>query len=168
MIYGIIGIVLVYILLVFVISRLVLPFYGFRKAPPSPLPDAIKIKVEELAAQSSDQLDFARKLYAFIRSGWGAARTKTIINLPLAFRKNLTAIWNQPGYAHCHTINHLYYSMLCASRWFDPGDVRIRYSFFNGVAHQYLQIRINGRWLDVDPSVTYLPLNFGERVRWFG
>ena len=163
------GLPIVYLLLVFGVSHLVLPFYGFQSTRPADsLPEEVSRKVKELEDGSKDARDFAEKVFDFVRSRWGAARMATIIHLPLAFRTDLSKLWQQPGFAHCQTINYIYISMLTHSPWFSPADVRTCYQFFNGVMHQYCQIRIDGEWLDADPSVTYLPLKLGERAKGFG
>lgn len=159
----------IYILLVFVGSHLVLPFYGFRSTrPASSLPEEVRKKVAELESGSKDARQFAEKVFEFVRSRWGAARLATITHLPMAFRTDLAELWREPGFAHCQTINYIFISMLCASRWFRPEDVRTHYEFFNGVMHQYCRIKIEGQWLDADPAVTYLPLKLGERAKGFG
>jgi hypothetical protein len=37
--------------------------------------------------------------------------------------------------------------LLARSRYFTQEDIRLRHAFFNGVLHQYLQVRIGNDWI---------------------
>jgi hypothetical protein len=48
-------------------------------------------------------------------------------------------------------------------------DVRVRHVFVNFFIHQYLQVNIAGRWIEVDPAGTGIrgkPM--GSHLVWFG
>ena len=170
MTYFLVAVVL-YIFIVFFLARLVIPFMGFGMyAIPTQLPEPMLAKVRELESQSINAEDFVKKVYNFVQSRWHAERLKTIIMLPLAFRKDLSGIWARPGYAHCTTINYVLVSMLAASKFFEPKDLKVQQVFFNGVSHQYVKINLGNKILDVDPSLTYVRgVPFGQRTsKWFG
>jgi hypothetical protein len=84
------------------------------------------------------------------------------------FRCNLEQIWQNTGYAHCTTINLITFILLAKSRYFQEKDIKIRYSFFNLVQHQYLKVNVDGNWIDLDPSASYAHLPIRQHARWFG
>lgn len=78
-------------------------------------------------------------------------------------------VWNTPGYAHCNTQNYLLYLLLLASNLFSPVDIRIQTVFCNFFIHQYLQVRINGSWINVDPAGgTIRGLPIGRHISLWG
>ncbi len=152
---------------VFVLSRLVIPFMGFGMYKiPVELPETMSAKIKELEAQSISAEEFLRKVYEFVQNRWHAERLKTVIKLPLVFRTDLNKIYNTPGYAHCNTINYVFVSMLANSRFFKPQDLRVKHVFFNGVPHQFVQVNLYGKVLDLDPSLYYVKgVPFGQRTK---
>lgn len=162
--------VLGYFFLVFVALRLIVPFMGFRRwAPPQTISPSIQQEANTLLAGHSDQASFLEAAYAAISTRWWAGRLQTLRYAPLAFRTNLEQVWNAPGYAHCNTQNYLLYTLLLASRLFSPADIRARTVFLNFFIHQYLQVRINGKWVDADPAgATIRGLPLGTHISLFG
>lgn len=162
-------IIAAYVFIVFFLSRLFVPFMGFKKYdPPGDLPAEVIATIRELEAQSRNACEYLEMAYRYVRERWHSERLRTITRLPLIFRTNIGEIWKAPGYAHCTTINFILYTLLARSRFFSVDDVRIRHTFFNGVLHQYLQVRIENSWIDADPSTTYLDQPLGQRARLFG
>ena len=158
-----------YFFLILVVSRLFIPFLGFSKpALPREVPQAMEHKIREMEQQATDPDAYVELAYKFVQSRWHSARFRTITDLPLAFRTDLNEIWDSPGYAHCNTINYVFYVLVARSRFFTPEDVRFRHKLFNLMVHQYVQVRIRGRWLDADPSLVFLHLPLGWHAGWFG
>jgi len=160
-----------YVFVVFLLSRLVIPLMGFRMYKiPKELPEEMLVKVKGLEGQSQTAEEFLKKTYDFVQSRWHAERLKTVVKFPLIFRTDLEQLWQAPGYAHCTTINYIFVCMLANSKFFTAENLKVRHVFFNGVPHQYVKVRLNGRWLDLDPSLSYvIGIPFGQRTRkWFG
>lgn len=163
------GVLILYLILILIVARMVLPFLGFRKYhPPKEIPPEVLQTILDLEAQSHDQRSYLEGVYKFVQSRWHSARFKTVTELPLAFRKDLSLLWRQPGYAHCHTINYVFYTLLARSKYFTPDDIRFRHKLFNFMIHQYLRVRVNGKWLDVDPSLVFLKFGIGSHAGFFG
>ena len=159
----------VYLFTVFFLARVFIPFMGFwQYTPPVGLPSDMWARIHEMEAASRASSEYVARAYDFVRNRWHSERLKTITRLPLIFRTDITQIWNSPGYAHCTTVNFVLYTLLARSRYFTQDDIRVRHTFFNGVLHQYLQVRIGHNWIDADPSTSYLHLPLGQRARLFG
>lgn len=150
-----------YFFLVFVALRLVAPFMGFRGyRPPTDLPTEVRQKITELEQQSTDQKSYLEVVYKSVLGRWQHSRFQAAIQLPKLFKKDLSEIWHCQGFIYCHTINFIVYTLLANSKFFKAEDVKIRHVFLNFVPHQYLQVRVGGQWIDVDPA--------GAGIRGFG
>jgi len=158
-----------YVLTVFFLSRLFVPFMGFTKYdPPNRLPTEVVDTIHQMETTSRDPREYLEHAYNFVRGRWHSERLETITRLPMIFRTDIGEIWKTPGYAHCTTINFILYTLLARSRFFTADDLRIRHTFFNGVLHQYLQVRVGDTWIDADPSTSYLHLPLGQHAKFFG
>jgi hypothetical protein len=162
-------ILFIYVTVIFVGIRLVVPFLGFGTYPmPLELPAEIKAAIKELETNASDPQAYAARAYEFVQARWYSKRLRTVTAAPLAFRTDLAEIWNSPGYAHCHTINRIYIALLVGSKFFSPEDIEVRHKFFNFMIHQYVRVRMNGAWLDTDPSLVFLGHGIGKKAGFFG
>ena len=87
-------IIVLYILLVFVGLRLVVPFFGFRQyQPPTDLPPEIRQAIAQLENKSTDQMSYLREVYNLILDKtlhqWKHTRFKAARRLPRAFVSDL-------------------------------------------------------------------------------
>lgn len=159
------GIALVYFVLAFFISRLVVPFMGFGGfLLPEDVPEEIKQKIVELETKTTDQQSYVKKVYDAVLyktlHQWNHTRFKAATRLPRAFVKDLTEIWDTKDFIYCTAINYLVFVMLTESKFFKADDIKVRHVFLNFVPHQYLQVRVGDEWIDVDPA--------GAGIRGFG
>lgn len=157
--------------MVFVLTRMITPFLGFGEFKlPEEIPQKIKEKITELESASATPEEYLKFSYDFITSRWHAGRLATLRFAPLAFRSDISKIWDEPGYAHCNTQNYLLFVLLAGSKFFKQTDIKTQYIFFNFFIHQYLRVNISSsKWLDVDPagaSIRGMPL--GTHISWFG
>jgi hypothetical protein len=159
-----------YFLLVFVGLRMVAPFMGFKQyVPPANLPEEVKQAILELEIKSGDPESYLKNAFNFVLSRWYAVRHKAVTNFPKLFRKDLKAIWHEPGYAHCSTSNFILYTLLANSKFFKASDVKVRHVFVNMIVHQYLQVRVGKTWVNVDPAGAAIKgWGIGKYLRFFG
>ncbi len=158
-----------YFFTVFIVLRLFVPFMGFTpKLHRETIPDEMKAKIREFEATATDARTYAELAYRFVQHHWEGGRFKTITRAALAFRTNLASIWNDHVYAHCNTINYVFYNLLTHSKFFKPEDIQVRHIFYNCFIHQHLLIKIDGAWVEADPATDYLNLPLGKRAHWFG
>lgn len=170
LLYWILGILAAYFFLVFVVLRLIVPFMGFgRMKVPKELPREITDKIKELEAASASQREYLEKAYSVVVARWNAGRFRTITYAPLAFRRNLSKIWNGHEYGHCNTQNYMLFVLLTGSKYFNAEDTEARCVIFNFFIHQYLRVKVGDRWIDADPAgsaIRGLPL--GTHIEFFG
>lgn len=152
-IFIILTVVAGYFVLAFVVFRLIVPFMGFKPYQvPKELPEEVRLKIKELEAQSQDQDEYLLKAFQFVISRWYAVRYKAVTELHKLFRSDMEKIWHETGYAHCSTQNFILHALLVGSRFYKPEDVRVRHVFLNFVPHQYMEVKVAGKWIDVDPA----------------
>lgn len=167
----ILGALIFYFVIIFVLPRIFIPFMGFGQyKPPKNLPEDVKRKITELENSSENSLQYLKNAYDFVLSRWRAERAKTITHLHLAFRTDLEKLWQTPGYTHCHTMNFILYTLMANSKFFKDEDVKIKHIFFNGVPHQHMEVKVGEEWMHIDPALNYVRgIAFGKRFnKWFG
>jgi hypothetical protein len=155
--FWILLILAIYVTLVFVVARLVAPFYGFKNPKvPESLPAEIKKAIVELEAKSSDQQSYLQAVYDLVLDKtlyqWKHTRFKAGIRLSRGFVKDLSEIWSTQDFIYCTAINYVSFVLLTGSKYFQTSDVKVRHVFLNFVAHQYLQVKVGEKWIDFDPS----------------
>jgi len=72
------------------------------------------------------------------------------------------------SYLPCTISSYILRIFLVKSGWFREADVRRRHVFVNFIIHQYLQVKINDKWLDVDVGEKQRGLSIGEHLKYFG
>ena len=148
-----------YFLLVFVGFRLVVPFMGFKQySPPTNLPQEVRETILELENKSTDQMSYLKAVYNLImqknNQQWHHGRFKAATHLHRLFVKNLQEIWQTKKFIYCTGINFVIYTMLVNSKFFKVSDIKVKHCFANMILHQYLQVKIGDKWIDVDPAGT--------------
>ncbi len=164
----------VYIFLVYIASRLVVPFMefgGFK--PATKVPEEIKAAIIDLELRSTNQRSYLETVFELVMEKnyrqWNHTRFNAIAHLHRAFVKNLSEIWETKDFIYCTAINYLVAALLVNSKYFKPEDIQVRHVFVNMFIHQYLKVRVGGNWVDVDPAGTGIrgkPL--GTHLVWFG
>ena len=172
--YFSIAILACYFFIVFVGLRLVVPFMGFGKFQPvfEFFPE-IQAQIAEMEKLSSDQKTYLQAVYNFIldknKKQWNHTRGQAALKLNRLFVKNLSEIWHTKKFVYCTGINFVVYALLTGSKYFKPEDIRARHVFVNMVIHQYLQVKIAGEWIDVDPAgIGIRGKALGEHLSFFG
>jgi len=146
-------VVALYVLIVFVVLRLIVPFMTLRGfAVPGELPDEVSSTINNLEARANNEREYLKLVYEFVGSRWHAGRMETLWYAPLAFRKNIEDIWKHPGYAHCTTQNYLVFVLLVGSKFFSAHDIQLKTVFLNLFIHQYLEVKVGGQWTDLEPA----------------
>ncbi len=170
----VLAIIAVYFFLIFLLTRLVVPFMSFKGfEKPERVPEEIKGKISELENKSREPMSYLQAVYDLVLHKtlhqWKHSRFKAGIMFPRAFVKDLREIWQTNRFLYCTGINYLIYVMLINSRFFKHDDIKVRHVFVNFFIHQYLQVKVGDKWVGVDPAGTGIrgkPL--GEHLSFFG
>jgi len=151
-----IAVVAGYFFVVFFLFRLVVPFMGFAGFSPEALPEDMKAVARELESKSSGPREYAEAVYLVIldktKKQWDHRRFKAGTYLHRLFVKDADKMWKTDKFLYCQAINYLSFLLLINSRFFKPSDIRAKVVFLNFVPHQYLQVKVEGGWVDMDPA----------------
>lgn len=165
---AVIEIVVLYLLVMFVFSRLFVPHLGFWKEPlPKSVPKSLGKSVASLKRKHKTKLAFAKAAYDIIASKYKGSHVFTFFRWDLLFTRDLDVLWSRVGYLPCHQQNLLYRIFLVSSGVFSDDDFRLRHTPIYLQIHQYVQVRIGGKWVDVDLWASQCGIPFGKRASFF-
>ena len=161
-----VGFALSYFVVVWIVIRLLVPHLGFNKSPlPEFLPQDFSAVIKQIDEESSDNFDFLQKVYEFVTSRYKGDRFKTVTNFWVAFEEPIN---HKRGFMPCTGQNYLTRLMLVKSGRFKDADIEIKVFPLNFFIHQYLRVRVDGRWVDVDPWSSFLGLSLGQKISLIG
>jgi hypothetical protein len=158
--------VLTYVFAVWIGIRLVVPHLGFkRERLPSIISNELEQRIRQLNQESSNNLEFLKKSYGFITHTYRGSRVRTVTNFWKAFQDPLNM---KPGFMPCTGQNYFLRLMLIKSGRFTEQDIQIRIAPLNFFIHQYLRIKVDGNWIDVDPWSVFLGVPLGGKCSLLG
>jgi hypothetical protein len=158
----------VYIIFAFFLSRFFIPHLFFEQSPvPETIPREMEEAIEKLKTQSNSPKEFLEFAFNYLGARYHSERLATILKFSFLFVK-LENVWTKSGFMPCTQSNFLLRIFLVKSGFFEEDDIRRRHVFVNFVPHQYLQVKINNQWLDVDVGEKYRGMPIGRHLKYFG
>jgi hypothetical protein len=155
-----------YLVLVWIILRLIVPHLGFRRRPlPDTLPQDFEAMLHKLSIESSNNRDFLAKSYDYVTSHYKGSRIRTLANFWVAFQEPVN---HPPGFLPCTSQNHLLRLMLVKSKRFQESDIEVKVIPLNLFIHQYLRVHVDGEWIDVDPWSAFRGIPLGKKSAFIG
>lgn len=137
----------------------------------TPLPQESPEKMHPALAdlqRSKDQMDCLHKTYNLLTKKYRGYRVKTYTRIFDIFEKNLGILWNKTGFLHCTNINYIMRFLLIQSGFFKEKDIRTKWTLLWYISpHQYLQIRINTTWVNIDVWAYTYGIRFGDYAHGF-
>lgn len=155
----ILGLAALYSFCIYIASRFLVPFMSFSgfKAP-AKIPEEIKAAILDLELRATSERTYLEAAYELVLDKtlhqWHHTRFAAATHLHRAFVKDLGEIWLTKKFLYCTAINYLLFTLLVGSKYFKTEDVKVRHVFVNFFIHQYLKVKVNGGWVDVDPAGT--------------
>lgn len=164
---GIIGVVVVifvaYILLMFVASRFVIPYLGFSTQPlPKRIPQAMAVAIKRLSKRYTSREAYFKGVFNYLISHHHSEYGGIIKDFPLLFQP-VETIWKKKM-IHCTSFVLLLRIFLVRSGKFSDDDIRIRHTFVNFSIHQYVQLLLRGKWVDVDVWGHFVGVPIGKHT----
>ncbi len=161
-------IIIIYFIVVFFVFRLIIPHLGFSTQKlPDKLPERMLLKINELKARTNSPDKFLELVYDFIGNKYRSERFNTVIKFSYLF-KSLDEVWQMNGYMPCTQSNFLLRIFLVKSGYFKNGDINRKHVFVNFVPHQYLQVKVGNKWVDVDVGEKQRGMPIGKHLKYFG
>lgn len=165
---AIVYLVLIYFLTVFFLSRFVVPFLGFKeRILPEKIPAGMADKINELKSEAGSPEEFLNLSFNYLGAKYRTGRLSTILKFNYLY-KTIDEAWALSGFMPCTISNRIMKIFLTESGYFKEEEIKRRHVFLNFLIHQYLCVKVNGRWLNVDVGEKQRGLPFGGRMIWFG
>ncbi len=159
---------MIYMLVIFVFSRLFVPHLGFRKEPlPRVIPKSMEKEIGRLKKRYKSPLDFAKAAYDVISRKYEGSHIFAYYRWDLVFSRNLGKLWSRKGYLPCNQQNLIYRVFLVKSGLLSDDQIRLRHTPIYAMVHQYVQISCKGNWIDVDLWASQCGIPFGKRANLF-
>jgi hypothetical protein len=151
----------IYLIFVWVILRLAVPYLGFFKTPvPEDIPLVLQKRINDWNRDAIDDRQFLTFVYEYITQTYTGSRIKTITHFWTAFQDPLQA---RTGFLPCTAQNFLLRTILIKSNRFTESDIQVKVIPLNFFIHQYLRVRIGSEVIDVDPWSHFLGVKLGEK-----
>jgi hypothetical protein len=154
-----------YYFCVFLLSRLIVPHYGWKKSLlPRRISDQLQKEIDAMKKQNPTKDMFLRAAYDTI----GARYTPTVtvfFHIPTLFRTNPDWLWNRKGhYISCQQLNFLIRLFCVKSGLFTDNDIDVEFSWTYGImTHQYLRVYLDDdEQLTIDPWGKQYDLPYGS------
>ncbi len=155
-----------YIVSIWVLLRLIVPHLGFKRQPLSGnVTPSLTQKIADLQAVAASDRDYLDRAYSYVTNTYRGARLETVTKFWKAFQDPATI---PPGFMPCNGQNYLLRLMLVKGGRFSEDDIKIKVVPFNFFIHQYLQVKVEGGWIDVDPWSAFKGMPVGTRSAYFG
>lgn len=156
----------IYIFVIIVVSRFVIPNYGWGKSQlPEKLSPFWQDVVDNLKAKSKTQEEYLKNAYSYITTHYKGGRFKTLFYLRLVFADPFS---HRNGYIQCNVQNYLLRALLVKGGWFEEKDIQVKTTILNFFTHQYLKVKVGKKWVDVDVHESYKGVPLGTHSEWFG
>ncbi|EKD29428.1 MAG: hypothetical protein ACD_78C00417G0006 [uncultured bacterium (gcode 4)] len=134
---------------------------------PDALPRDMQAVVDGLK-KSKNQEECLKKTYDILNTKYRGYRVKTYTRLFELFITDIIKLWSRNGFLHCTNINYVMRILLLKSGRFQESDIRLKWTLIWYVSpHQYLQVRVNGKWIDVDIWAHAYGIQFGDHAHGF-
>jgi hypothetical protein len=145
-----------------------MPLDLFSKTPiPDVLPDEMQKIINEIK-KSLNKEECLKKTYDILISKYQGNRIKTYTKLFNVFKHDIGTLWNKTGFLHCSNINYILRTLLIKSDFFTDDEIRLRWTVIWYISpHQYAQVKIDDKWINVDIWAYAYGIKFGDNAHGF-
>lgn len=166
-IYIILIVIAGWLFLSFFVARLFIPHLGFWKSKlPDKIPQSMSDKINELKRKSKSSSGFLRLAHEFLGNKYHTERLNTIFKFYYVFL-DIDKVWEKSGFIHCTQSANMMRVFLVKSGLFRDKDIKIKHTFASFTIHQYLQVKIDDKWIDVDVGEKNAEIPLGKHCRFW-
>ena len=156
-----------WLFLSFFVARFFVPHLGFWKSKlPDRIPQSMADKINELKRKSKSSSDFLRLAHEFLGNKYHTERLNTIFKFYYVFL-DIDKVWEKSGFIHCTQSANMMRVFLAKSGLFREEDIKIKHTFASFTIHQYLQVKIDDKWIDVDVGEKNVGIPLGKHCRFW-
>ena len=143
-------------LFLWVFFTFLIPILTFPRMPiinfnlPIELPKELKEEIKKLD-KIKDNKAFIIEALNYMKNNFQSNSILLFIKLHRHYYKQISKILEKKGFFPCHIQVFILLLILIKSKRFEQGDIQVHYAVYNGIIHEYLKVRLNNKWVDVDP-----------------
>ena len=139
----------------------------FDRSIPDHLPEEMQPIVQQLQ-QAGSKRECLQMAYDAVTSRYHGCRNKTYPRIYELIPKSISTLWARTGFIHCTNFTWLLRILLLKSGHFSDADVRTRWTLYWYISpHQYVQVRIDDEWINVDAWAHRYGIPLGDYARGF-
>jgi hypothetical protein len=139
--------------------------YLFRK---SKLPKDLSGDINEIVSdlkKLNTQEEVLKAVYNIVTTRYHGGKIATYTKLFNILSSEAEDLWNRSGFMHCTNQNYLLTLLLIKSGKFKEEDIKPKWTNLYGISpHQYLEIRLDSRFVDVDAWAATYGIEFGDHA----
>ena len=137
----------------------------------TPIPDALPDEMQKIINELKRSLNkevCLKKAYEILVAKYRGCRVKTYLKLFDVFRQDIGTLWGKNGFMHCTNINYVMRTLLIKSDFFKEKDIRLKWTLVWYISpHQYIQIRVDDGWKNIDIWGYAYGIKFGDHAHGF-
>ena len=168
-IYIVLGIIILYILLMFVFSLLFIPHLGWKRKLDESLPKDVSEKMIKIGKSSKTKMEVLERVVDFMLQRVHSKFKQVIPQFGLLFEKSFNKLWEKGGFVHCHQHNLILRYLLLGTKRFSDEDIKLRITHCHANIHQYSKINVSENkkekeWISVDTYAVSQGFKIGETL----
>ena len=153
----------IYITLISVYFMVIFPM---KQNIPKKLPVDMEFIIEDLR-KSKNKRECLTKAYLILTSKYPGSRVKTYVLFHKAFNNDVNKLWRE-SFLHCTSTNYLLRILLIKSGLFKDEDIIPKWTLVYYLSpHQYLNIKLDKKHVNVDLWGKSYGIKFGDYARGF-
>ncbi|MFH1592694.1 MAG: hypothetical protein ABIB47_04995 [Candidatus Woesearchaeota archaeon] len=138
---------------------------------PVKLPKELKKEISKLRKIKAKKKVILESLN-FIKKNFESNSLLLFLKLHRHYYKDLSSILKKRGFFPCHILAFILRVLLIESGRFKEEDIKVHYTFYSGIIHEYLKVFVKNNWVNVDPwaynqGVPFGKFGMGPVIDWF-
>lgn len=155
-------IIIIYMLLMYVFSILLIPNLGWFKKNKDRLPDNVINEMKKLGKRKMSKKQLLNEVMEYQLKRF-YSRTAVTWKYPLLlFESSPRRLWQKGGFLHCHQQSLILKELLLATGKFKQDDIKIRITTVYIEIHQHLAVNTGKDWIKADAFAMSCGFPFGE------
>jgi len=140
-----------------------IPHLFWKRKIPDKLPPGVQKIVDKLKKTKSKE-QCLKQAYESVSKKYRGRKWLTFTKFWDLFRCSVKSIWGRKGFLHCTNLNYILRVLLIKSGKFKESDIKPKITFVGISIHQYLRVKINNKYVDVDPWGEAYGIKFGKHA----
>ena len=165
MIEFILWLAILYFVIMFGASRLVMPHLRYEPVPDE-IPAEMMKQISALKKKYKTKEAFLKGAYEFVVDRYESKFMGAFLYFHRNFWRDTHKIWHHKGVLACTVLSFLLRVMLVKSGMFKEDEIVNTHSICGPSIHQFLHVKVGKKWIYADPWGACHDVKFGEYGGW--